>query len=223
MSRSPFDRLDPIGIRVAALSQPGEVHEPVAIDAPGALDAAEQALRAERAIVLPTDTVYGLAAMPDSSSAVDELYALKDRPESVPIAMLVASPEQVAVLARTVPAPAARLIEAFWPGPLTLVLDARDGTGRATVGVRCPAHDFVRALAERVGPLAVTSANRHGQPTATTALDAARSLTGEVALVVDGGLCDGIASTVVDATDPALPLLREGAIRREQVVTAALR
>jgi len=199
------------------------VREPVPVDAAGALDAAERVLRAQRAIVLPTDTVYGLAAMPDSPSAVDELYALKDRPESMPIAMLVASPEQVEVLARPVPPPVERLIEAFWPGPLTLVLDAREGAGRATVGVRCPAHDFVRALAERVGPLAVTSANRHGQPTATMAADAAGSLAGEVALVIDGGACDGVASTVVDATDPALPLLREGAIRREQVLAAALR
>jgi L-threonylcarbamoyladenylate synthase len=200
-----------------------EVHELVRADAARALDMAEQALRTERVIVLPTDTVYGLAALPDSSRAIDELYALKDRPESMPIAMLVASREQVSALAASVPAPAERLIEAFWPGPLTLVLAAREGSGRDTVGVRCPANGFVRALAERLGPLAVTSANRHGQPTAATAIDAARSLTGEVALVIDGGSCEGIASTVVDATDPTLPLLREGAVRREQVLGAALR
>jgi tRNA threonylcarbamoyl adenosine modification protein (Sua5/YciO/YrdC/YwlC family) len=199
------------------------VPELVRSDARGSLDIAERALRAERAIVLPTDTVYGLAALPGSPPAVDELYALKDRPESMPIAMLVAAPDRVAALAEPVPAAVERLMEAFWPGPLTLVLVAREGRGTPTVGVRCPDHAFVRDLARRTGPLAVTSANRHGQPTAANVLDAARSLTGEVALVIDGGPCDGVASTVVDATDPALPLLREGSIRGEQIMRVALR
>jgi tRNA threonylcarbamoyl adenosine modification protein (Sua5/YciO/YrdC/YwlC family) len=213
------------------------VHESVPVDDARALDAAERALRGGRAIVLPTDTVYGLAALPDSAPAMDELYALKDRPPSMPIAVLVASADQAIALAAGVPAPAEKLMAAFWPGPLTLVLATRDGdrgdggdghgggerSGRPTVGVRCPDHEFVRALARRVGPLAVTSANRHGQPTPPGADEAARSLSGPVALVVDGGPCEGIASTVVDTTDPALPLLREGSIRREQVVDAALR
>jgi tRNA threonylcarbamoyl adenosine modification protein (Sua5/YciO/YrdC/YwlC family) len=199
------------------------VHDTVRADDAEALDAAEQALRAERVIVLPTDTVYGLAALPSSAGAVDDLYSLKDRPASMPIAMLVASPEQVSKLAGQVSSSAGRLMEAFWPGPLTIVLAAREGEARATVGVRCPDHDFVRALARRVGPLAVTSANRHGELPPASALDAARSLTGEVALVVDGGPCDGLASTVVDATDPSLPVLREGSIRREQIEDVALR
>jgi L-threonylcarbamoyladenylate synthase len=205
--------------------KPVEVHESVRVDAPEALDAAERVLRAERAIILPTDTVYGLAALPQSMRAIDELYGLKDRPASMPIAMLVASRDQVSALAAAVPAAAEKLMDAFWPGPLTLVLAAA-GTGHPgsdTVGVRCPARQFVRDLARRVGPLAVTSANRHGQPTAATALGAADSLTAEVALVVDGGPCEGVASTVVDATDPALPLLREGSIRRQQVIDVALR
>jgi tRNA threonylcarbamoyl adenosine modification protein (Sua5/YciO/YrdC/YwlC family) len=189
----------------------------------GALEAAERALRAKGVIVLPTDTVYGLAALPGSARAVDALYALKDRPASMPIAMLVASREQVSSLAGTVSASAERLMDAFWPGPLTIVLAARGGHGPATVGLRSPDHDFVRALARRVGPLAVTSANRHGELPPASALDAARSLTGEVALVIDGGPCEGLASTVVDATDPTLPLLREGSIRREQIVGVALR
>ena len=153
----------------------------------GALDAAERAVRADHVIVVPTDTVYGLAALPHSSRARDDLYRLKDRPESMPIAVLVASPEQAATLAGALSPEARRLMDAFWPGPLTLVLSARDGEPGATVGVRCPDHDFVRALAARVGPLAVTSANRHGQPTAVGAAEAAHSLAGEVVLVIDGG------------------------------------
>jgi L-threonylcarbamoyladenylate synthase len=104
---------------------------------------------------------------------------------------------------------------------LTVVLARRDGDG--TVGVRCPDHDFVRALAARVGPLAVTSANRHRESTPAEARDAAASLDGDVDLVIDGGPCPGTASTVVDVTDPSMPVLREGQIRREQIVAAALR
>jgi len=193
------------------------------MDAVEALDAAERALRDDDVIVVPTDTVYGLAALPGSSRAVDKLYALKDRPPAMPIAMLVASRAQAASLAGAVPPQVERLMDAFWPGPLTLVLATGGDEGPATVGVRCPAHDFVRALARRVGPLAVTSANRHGRATAPGAEEAAHSLAGDVALVIDGGPCAGIASTVVDGTDPGLPVLRDGPIGRGDILDVALR
>jgi len=184
---------------------------------PSALDAAEAALRVGGAIVLPTDTVYGLAALPEF---VDQLYALKGRPESVPIAVLVASTEQAQTLVR-VPDPARRVADTLWPGPLTLVLETLDG--QSTLGVRCPDHQFVRDLARRVGALSTTSANRHGEVTPPTATEAAASLEGAVALVVDGGPCHGVASTVVDACDETLTILREGPISAEQVRAAALR
>ena len=182
-----------------------------------ALDAAETALRAGDAVVLPTDTVYGLAALP---AHVDRLRLLKGRPESVPIAVLVESLEQARELV-DVSAAAERLARAFWPGPLTLVLARRDD--RSTLGVRCPDHPFVRALARRVGPLSVTSANRHGDPTPATAAGAAAVLDGEVGVVIDGGPCEGVASTVVDACDETLTILRDGPISAEQVRAAALR
>jgi len=183
---------------------------------PSALDAAEQALRAGGAIVLPTDTVYGLAALPEF---VDQLYSLKGRPESVPIAVLVASIEQAQTLVR-VAEPARRVADALWPGPLTLVLETLDG--QSTLGVRCPDHQFVRDLARRVGALSTTSANRHGEVTPPTAADAAAALEGDVALVIDGGPVHGVASTVVDACDETLTILREGPISAEQVRAAAL-
>src|SRR5262249_4889913 len=111
----------------------------------GAVDAAERALRADGVVLLPTDTVYGIAALPDSARAMEQLYALKGRPASVPIAILVASRAQAEQLAAAIPDPAARVMDAFWPGPLTVVLAAHDADGqggRPTVGVRCPAHDF---------------------------------------------------------------------------------
>ena len=171
-----------------------------------ALDAAAAALVAGEAIVVPTDTVYGVAVLPGGE---DDLARLKSRPADMPIAVLVADVDQVATLA-TVPEAAADLMDRHWPGALTVVLPGAEGGG--TVGVRLPDHPFVRALAERVGPIATTSANRHGAPTPPTALEAAAALSDEVALVVDGGPCEGAASTVVDATVDPPRVLRAGPI-----------
>lgn len=201
--------------------QPCRVPQFVSLDSPSAIETAERALQAGKVIVLPTDTVYGLAALPGIEAAVDRLYLLKGRPEAVPIAVLVGSPEQVESIAGPLLPEATRLMAALWPGPLTVVVPRRDGLG--TIGVRCPDHDFVRSLANRVGPIAVTSANRHGEPTPATAMDAATSLDGEVELVVVGGPCGGMASTVVDGTDADLPILRQGPLRREHIVAVALR
>jgi L-threonylcarbamoyladenylate synthase len=187
------------------------------LDEPTALDAAEAALRVGEAIVVPTDTVYGLAALP---SSMEPLYALKGRPESLPIAVLVDSLDQAASVV-AMSGVAARLARAFWPGPLTIVRPRLDATG--TLAVRCPDHVFIHLLARRVGPLAVTSANRHGEATPTEARDAAASLTGDVALVIDGGPCQGVPSTVVDATGAQLTIIRAGPITDEQVRAAALR
>jgi L-threonylcarbamoyladenylate synthase len=187
------------------------------LDEPTALDAAEAALRVGEAIVVPTDTVYGLAALP---SSMETLYALKGRPESLPIAVLVDSLDQAASVV-AMSGVAARLARAFWPGPLTIVRPRLDATG--TLAVRCPDHVFIHLLARRVGPLAVTSANRHGEATPTEARDAAASLTGDVSLVIDGGPCQGVPSTVVDATGAQLTIIRAGPITEEQVRAAALR
>jgi tRNA threonylcarbamoyl adenosine modification protein (Sua5/YciO/YrdC/YwlC family) len=193
------------------------VSEFLALDDSAALDAAEAALRAGQPIVVPTDTVYGLAALPSSTEI---LVSLKGRPESMPIAVLVASLDQATSVA-SMSGAADRLARRFWPGPLTIVMDRRGGDG--TVGVRWPDHDFIRALARRVGPLAVTSANRHGEPTPATAREAAAALIGDVALVVDGGRCDGLASTVVDATGSGIAILRAGPIAEELIRATALR
>jgi L-threonylcarbamoyladenylate synthase len=189
----------------------------IAADDPTALGVAEATLRAGEPIVVPTDTVYGLASLP---SSIDALYALKGRPESVPIAVLVESLDQAASIV-AMSGVAGRLARAFWPGPLTIVRPRIDGEG--TLAVRCPDHAFIHLLANGLGPLAVTSANRHGEPTPTGARDAAASLMGDVALVVDGGPCRGEASTVVDATGLQLVIIRTGAITEEQIRAAALR
>lgn len=186
----------------------------LAVDVAGALDAAEVALTNGGAIVLPTDTVYGVATLPGHE---DVLYALKDRPASVPIAVLVADVEQAeAAAGQPLPAEGHRLAERFWPGPLTIVVPRARG---GTVGVRCPDHSFVLRLAARVGPIATTSANRHGEPTPATAAEAAAGLAAPgPSFVVDGGPCIGVASTVVDVSSATPRVLREGALRAADVM-----
>ncbi len=189
------------------------------VDDPVAVDRTIEVLRAGGVVVLPTDTVYGLAASAANAVATAQLFARKGRSADVPLAVLCATAEQAFGLAQTpVGAAVSRLAERHWPGPLTLVLQRRSDLGWSlghptdTVGVRCPDHPFIRAVAGTVGPLATTSANRHGSPTPTTAVAAATDLDGEVDLVIDGGELIGTPSTVVDATAETLRVLRQGAV-----------
>ena len=163
--------------------------------------AAADTLRAGGVVVLPTDTVYGLAALPTVPGATDRVFALKGRAADVPLAVLCAGSAQALALAdpAALAPEARRMAERLWPGPLTVVLRRRPGLGYAlgrpedTVGLRCPAHTLVQALAREVGPVATTSANRHGQPTPTTAPAVADALglddasDGAGVLVLDGG------------------------------------
>jgi release factor glutamine methyltransferase len=182
--------------------------------------AAIATLRAGGAVVVPTDTVYGVAVRADLPGAVERLAELKDRAAEQPVAVLVASIEQAGAVGVLSDA-ARRLAERWWPGPLTLVLPRQPdldwdlGEPADTVGVRVPDHDLVRGLAAAVGPLATTSANRHGEATPPTAAEAAAVLTGPPDLVVDGGRCAGIASTVIDATGATPVVLRAGPIELE--------
>ncbi len=179
---------------------------------------AAEVLVAGGVVVLPTDTVYGLAACPDDPEAVARVFELKGRGADVPIAVLCASPIQALGLAGTVHGEAARLAGEHWPGPLTLVLprdpdlDWSLGEPRHTIGVRCPDDPLIRAIAERIGPIATTSANHHGEPTPVTAAAAAESLAGPVDLVVDGGTLAGRASSVIAVLDDDPEVLRAGPI-----------
>jgi len=177
------------------------------------------ALEAGDPVVIPTDTVYGLAALPSVPGATSRLYALKDRRPDVPLAVLVAGPETLDEVSAASDPRVTALVRRHWPGPLTLVVRRRPalavwdlGGDPGTIGVRSPDHPLVRAVAERVGPIATTSANRHGQPTPATAAAAAASLTGPVAVVADGGPRAGTASTVLDVTADPWRILRTGAL-----------
>lgn len=182
------------------------------------LDVAERALRAGQLVGIPTDTVYGLAADAFRTGAADRLFAAKRRPRDVDLPVLVSGPEQARDLATGVPDMAFRLMDRFWPGALTLVLPRNPdvvadlGDDEATIGLRCPDHEVARELCGLVGPLATTSANLHGEPTATTAAEVAALFGTAVPVVLDGGTCAGSPSTVVDCTGETPKLLREGRI-----------
>ncbi len=147
------------------------------------------------------------------------LAAVRVAAADAPVLVADAAQARALVDPLAVTAEVARWMDRLWPGALTLVLPRSVeaawlalGGSEATVGLRCPDSDFVRALAARVGPIATTSANRHGEPTPTTALEAAAALAGPVGLVVDGGPAGTVASTVVDATDVRWRILREGSV-----------
>ena len=169
-------------------------------------------------IAIPTDTVYGLAVDPFRAGAADRIFAAKRRPRDVNLPLLVSGVEQALSVSTAVPALALELMARYWPGPLTIVIPARPGLGAdlgdddVTVGVRAPDHPVPLALCAAVGPLATTSANRHGEPTLTTAAEVDATFGDALPLVLDGGICAGSPSTVVDCTGEELKLLREGRV-----------
>jgi tRNA threonylcarbamoyl adenosine modification protein (Sua5/YciO/YrdC/YwlC family) len=192
------------------------------------LDGAVEALRAGAVVGIPTDTVYGLAADAGRGAATDAVFVLKRRPPNLELPVLVADVAQAEDLAAGgLPDLGRLLVGHFWPGPLTIVVERRGdldwaigGDGR-TIGLRCPAHAVARTLCRRVGPLATTSANRHGEPPLTTAADVTREFGGAVAVVVDGGVCDGTSSTVVDVTGGTVRCIRDGAVPWAEVLAVA--
>ena len=181
---------------------------------------------------VPTETVYGLAARADRDEAVAKIFAAKGRPSDHPLIVHVLDEPGARVFAQEIPPVAHRLIEAFWPGPLTLILRRVPGLatasagGQDTVGLRCPSHPVFRALMAQcralgVEGLSAPSANRFGRVSPTTARHVADEFEPGL-LVLDGGPCDvGIESTIVDCSRGAMVLLRPGVLTREQLETAA--
>ena len=194
-------------------------------DHPEALQRAASILRRGGLIVLPTDTVYGLACDAWNSGAVAKLYEIKGRSDQKSIPVLLSGMADIAEVARA--SDQARALAAmFWPGPLTLVVEKIVGlpeeiSATSTVGVRAPDQPFARQLLEEYGPLAATSANLSGQPSSNTAGQVLQALGGRVDLLLDAGdVGGGVPSTVVDTTKDPPTLLREGPISMESILAA---
>jgi len=195
-------------------------------DAEGLRATAEWLLQGGVAVV-PTDTVYGLAARPDQVDAERAVYRMKGRPEGMHLPVLAASVAQVRRLGVAFTPGAEALARRWWPGPLTMAfgfepeLDRPSWLeGRAEVAVRVPDHDFLRGLLEHTGVLVVTSANPHGAPTPRRAHDVAACLGSTVALVVDGGELHDVPSTLVNVNGPEASVEREGALSRTAIADA---
>lgn len=189
-----------------------------------ALEAATLAIRRGRLVVLPTDTVYGVAADAFDPAAVRALLAAKGRGRDMPPPVLISAATTADALAVGLPGYARSLMEHFWPGPLTLVARQQEslqwdlGETRGTVAIRIPDDELARELLERTGPLAVSSANRTGAPAATTASDAHEQLGDSVEVYVDGGPTPGnVPSTIVDVTGAQGRVLRRGALSVEEL------
>ncbi|MDT4918766.1 MAG: L-threonylcarbamoyladenylate synthase [Pseudonocardiales bacterium] len=191
-----------------------------------AVKSAAESVLAGELVVLPTDTVYGLGADAFQPAAVAELLRAKGRGRDFPVPVLVGSWATIDGLVSDVDQRTRDLIEAFWPGGLTLVVrhapslnwDLGDANG--TVAVRMPLHPVAIELLEATGPMAVSSANRHGEPPAQTAAEARRQLGADVAVYLeDGQVPGGVASTIVDVTGERPRVLRLGALELDDLRT----
>jgi L-threonylcarbamoyladenylate synthase len=192
---------------------------------PESLRLACDVLHAGGLVAFPTDTVYGVGALAFDGAAVESIYAAKDRPVEKAIPVLIGDLAGLAKVTLEVPEMASKLAASFWPGPLTLVVPKHPDLPGAvsatlTVGVRVPNHPVARALLRLAGPMAVTSANHSGQPSPSTAQEVFAQLGGRIALIIDGGkLPGGVPSTVVDCTGVEPQILREGPIRKAELLS----
>jgi tRNA threonylcarbamoyl adenosine modification protein (Sua5/YciO/YrdC/YwlC family) len=183
------------------------------------LAAAVAAIGAGQLVVLPTDTVYGIAADAFSPDAVAELLRAKGRGRDMPVPVLIGSERTLDGIATEIPEEARHLVEAFWPGPLTIICRQQPslrwdiGDSRGTVAVRMPQHPIAIELLQATGPLAVSSANVSGQPPATEVAEALEQLGANVEVYLDDGpTTDAVPSSIVDVTGDFPRLVREGAL-----------
>jgi len=177
-------------------------------------------------VAIPTETVYGLGANGLDETAVAKIFEAKGRPQDNPLILHIAEPSQMEDICHSIPDAAYKLADRFWPGPLTMVLPAKDCVpkrttgGLSTVAVRCPDSAITREMIRLSGvPVAAPSANISGKPSTTTAQHVLDDHDGKLPLIVDGGACRvGVESTIVDLTDGAPRLLRPGGISPEQLI-----
>lgn len=190
------------------------------------LQEAAELLRKGEVVAFPTETVYGLGGNAQSDEAVEKIFVAKGRPSDNPLIVHIAMKEQLFDFVEILPQKAEKLMEHFWPGPLTIILSYKEGTlsqkttaGLRTVGIRMPDHPVALTLLEIAGlPIAAPSANRSGKPSPTTAGHVKEDLDGRIAGIVDGGPTGvGVESTVVDCTTEIPVILRPGGVTKEQL------
>ena len=192
---------------------------------PESIEEAAQLIRDGELVGMPTETVYGLGANALDETAVRKIFAAKGRPADNPLIVHVSCLDEIVPLVKYIPESAKRLMEAFWPGPMTLILPKSDAipsvvsAGLDTVGIRLPQSEAARALIRAAGrPIAAPSANRSGRPSPTTAQHVFEDMDGRIPLILDGGASEvGVESSVIDATGEVPVILRPGGITPEMV------
>ena len=190
------------------------------------IDECVEMLRAGSVIGIPTETVYGLAAIATNSSAINLVFTIKERPTSHPLILHIADVSMLDDWATNISSEARALCKKFWPGPLTLILHKSDKVltevtgGRDTVAIRCPNHSVTTKLLKKLNDAVVApSANKFGKVSPTTAKHVVNDLGSDISIVLDGGDCSiGLESTIIDCTTTPPQLLRTGAITAEQIL-----
>lgn len=182
-----------------------------------------QAISNGEVVAFPTETVFGVGVKFGDKEALDKLMEAKDRDYSKAVTLMVPSKEDIEKYAY-VTDQARKLIDRYMPGMMTLIfkrkeeVDSYMTNGKETIGIRIPNDEYVLSLLESVGPMLVTSANLSGRPNTTTTLEVLRQLDGRISIVVDGKTTDNVASTVVDVSQEDIKILREGKIRKEDIL-----
>jgi L-threonylcarbamoyladenylate synthase len=190
---------------------------------PNIIQTAQQTFLKNGVVVIPTDTVYGVSVRYDKAEAIEKLYELKNRGKEKALPILIGALDQLEFVAREIPPAAQRLIQAFWPGGLTIILPKKLNLPKNlsdydTVGIRMPNHEFVLQLMQQCGPLATTSANISGGANPTSIADVLKQLEYGVDLYLDDGPTAGdVPSTVVDCSAKEIKILREGVIPSSEI------
>jgi L-threonylcarbamoyladenylate synthase len=198
--------------------------EILSASSPNSITSALEVLLSGGLVAFPTDTVYGVGCLAFHPKAIESIYVAKDRPIEKAIPVLIGDEGDLIQVASEIPLFAMKMINRFWPGPLTVLVpkkrtlpDAISSTN--TVGVRVPDHDVARSLLRLAGPMAVTSANISGKDSPRTAHEVFAQLGGRIAMIIDGGETPGgIPSTLVDCTGETIQVLREGPISKEELL-----
>lgn len=189
------------------------------------LEKAAELIKQGKIVVFPTETVYGIGTNGLDQQAVKKLYEVKQRPLNKPISLLVSNMEMVNKIARDITDIEYKIMEKFFPGPLTIILKKKDivpdivTAGKDTVGVRMPSGEIARKLVETAGvPIATPSANITGEPSGTNLQEIKKHFGGKVDFFIDGGISElGLASTIVQVVDGKPVILRQGSITLEQI------
>ena len=181
-------------------------------------------IKSGEVVCVPTETVYGLAGSAFDGKAIKKIFVAKGRPQDNPLIVHISSMHQLQDVVAKVPADAKKLADAFWPGPLTIIMPKGNKiapetcAGLSSVGVRMPAHPVARAIIDNAGPFAAPSANISGRPSPTTAEDVFADMNGRIPLIIDGGECDaGVESTVVSCLEDTPIILRPGVVTKEMM------